>query len=138
MAHLDEAREEARGFLLGAQQDFGDIYDTTPRIIPFCLEALAMDGAPGKAELMQRLSGQGMYIADAMPQSVHMMDLCVQTYTALRAGLDVYLDLLAHGDRDERLAACELLRYGSTQPTCSLPSTVCPTRAARCVRWRKR
>ena len=104
-------REEARGFLLGAQQDFGDICDTTPRIIPFCLEVLAMEGAPGKAELMQHLAGQGMYIAESRVRSVHMMDLCLQTYAALRAGLVVYLDLLARGDRDKRLAVCELLQY---------------------------
>lgn len=104
-------REEARGFLLGAQQDFGDIYDTTPWIIPFCLEVLAMEGAPGKAELMQHLSGQGMYIAESGVHSIHKMNLCLQTYATLRAGLDVFLDLLAHGDRDERLAACELLQY---------------------------
>lgn len=118
----DAVREDARGFLLGAQQDFGDIYDTTPRIIPFCLEVLAMDGAPGKAELMQHLSGQGMYIADTGTRSVHMMDLCLQTYTALRAGLDLYLDLLARGDRDERLAACELLQYMTDDPERLIPA----------------
>jgi hypothetical protein len=107
----DVVREEARGFLLGQGQDFGDIYDTTPRIIPFCLEVLAMDGAPGKSELMIQLSGQGMYIADAEVRSVHMMDLCLQTYEALRDGLNLYLELLTHGDRNEKLAACELLQY---------------------------
>jgi len=114
-------REEVRGFLLGAQQDFGDIYDTTPRIIPFCLEVLAMEGAPGKAELMQQLSGQGMYIAEAGVRSVHMMDLCLRTYAALRAGLDVYLNLLEQGDRDERVAACELLQYLTDDPERLIP-----------------
>ena len=118
----DMVREEARGFLLGAQQDFGDIYDTTPQIIPFCLEVLAMDGAPGKAELMHQLSGQGMYIAESGARSVHMMDLCVQTYAALRNGLDLYLDLLARGDRGERLAACELLQYMSDDPERLIPT----------------
>lgn len=117
----DKVREEARGFLLGAGQDFGDIYDTTPQIILFCLEVLAMDGAPGKAELMHHLSGQGMYIAKSGARSVHMMDLCVQTYAALRTGLDLYLDLLARGDRDERLAACELLQYMSDDPERLIP-----------------
>jgi hypothetical protein len=117
----DKVREEARGFLLGTGQDFGDIYDTTPQIIPFCLEVLAMDGAPGKAELMHHLSGQGMYIAEAGARSVHMMDLCVQTYAALRTGLDLYLDLLAQGDRDERLAVCELLQYMSDDPERLIP-----------------
>ena len=117
----DAVREEARGFLLGAGQDFGDIYDTTPHIIPFCLEVLAMDGAPGKAELMLPLSGQGTYIANTGTQSVHMMDLCVQTYAALRAGLDLYLDFLTHGDRDEKLAACELLQYMADNPELVIP-----------------
>lgn len=118
----DEVREQARGFLLGTGQDFGDIYDTTPLIIPFCLEVLAMDGAPGKAELMRHLSGQAMYIAESGAQSVHMMDLCVQTYAALRAGLDLYLVLLARGDRDERLAACELLQYMSDDSEQLIPT----------------
>ncbi len=104
-------REDVRGFLLGAGQDFGDIYDTTPQIIPFCLEVLAMEGAPGKAELMQQLSGQGRHIAEAGGRSVRKMNLCLRTYASLRAGLDVYLDLLVRGERDERLAACELLQY---------------------------
>ena len=113
----DEAtREEARGFLLGQGQDFGDIYDTTPQIILFCLEVLRMDGAPGKAELMQQLSGQGIYIANSGVRSIYMMDLCLQTYAALQAGLDLYLDLLVEGDRDERLAACELLQYLTDDP----------------------
>jgi hypothetical protein len=107
---------EALGFLLGEGQDFGDIYDTTPHIIPFCLEALALQGAPGKAIILRQLSGQGMYIADAGAHSVHMLDLCVRTYAALRAGLDLYLDLLAHGDQDEKVAACELLQYMTDDP----------------------
>lgn len=119
----DEAeREDARGFLLGAQQDFGDIYDTTPHIIPFCLEVLALEGAPGKAEMMRQLSGQGMYIAEAGVNSVHMMELCVRTYAALRAGLDLYLGLLAGGDREERLAACELLQYMTDDPERLIPA----------------
>jgi hypothetical protein len=106
-----EVREEALGFLLGEGQDFGDIYDTTPQIIPFCLEVLALEGAPGKAGLMQQLSGQGRYITQVGVRSVHKMNLCLQTYAALRAGLGVVLDLLARGELDERLAACELLQY---------------------------
>lgn len=104
-------REEARGFLLGSGQDFGDIYDTTPWIIPFCLEVLALDGAPGKAALMRHLSGQGRYIAEVWARSVHRMDLCLRVYAALRAGLGRYLELLTHENREERLAACELLQY---------------------------
>ena len=118
----DAVRQAARGFLLGEGQDFGDIYDTTPRIIPFCLEVLRADGAPGKAELMQQLSGQGSYIARSETRSVHMMDLCLQTYAALRAGLDLYLDLLERGDRDERLAACELLQYMTDEPERLIPA----------------
>ena len=106
-----DVREEARGFLLGAGQDFGDIYDTTPQIIPFCLEVLAMEGAPGKTELMQQLSGQGRTIAEAGIRSVHKMDLSLQAYAALRTGLGGILDLLVRGEHDERLAACELLQY---------------------------
>jgi hypothetical protein len=114
-------REQARGFLLGSGQDYGDIYDTTPQIIPFCLEVLAMDGAPGKAELMFQLSGQGAYIARAERLSVHMMELCVKSYAALRGGLDIYLEFLAHGDRAEKLAACELLGYMTDDPQLILP-----------------
>jgi hypothetical protein len=115
-------RAAARGFLLGEGQDFGDIYDTTPRIIPFCLEILAKDGGPGKAELMQQLSGQGMYIAEADVHSIHMMDLCLQTYSALRAGLDLYLDLLNTGDHDEKIGACELLQYMTDEPERLIPA----------------
>lgn len=118
----EKVREEARGFLLGSGQDFGEIYETTPQIIPFCLEVLAMDGAPGKAELMHHLSGQGMMIAGAGVRSVHVMDLCVQTYEALRAGLDIVLDLLARGERDERLAACKLLQYMTDDPERLIPT----------------
>lgn len=52
-----------------------------------------------------------MYIAAVEVRSVHRMDLCLRTYAALRAGLDRYLELLTQGDREERLAACELLQY---------------------------
>lgn len=118
----DKVREEALEFLFGAGQHFGDIYETTPQIVPFCLEVLALDGAPGKAELLQHLAGLGMNVVESGARSVHMMDLSVQTYAALRAGLDLYLDLLARGSREERLAACELLQYMSDDPERLIPA----------------
>jgi hypothetical protein len=115
-------RREALGFLLGEGQDFGSIYDTTPHIIPFCLEVLANGDSPGKADLIMHLSGQAGDITVSGTQSVRMMDLCLRTYNALRTGLDIYHDILIHGNRDERSATCELLKCMTGDAARTIPA----------------
>jgi len=106
----DEAvRGEALDFLLGGGQDFGSIYETTPVIIPFILEVLAQEGAPGKAALLRQLAGQGYQIATSGHLPVHEMDLYLRTYRALISKLDLYYDLLTNDLGEVQMAAVELL-----------------------------
>lgn len=65
LASDPEDREAARGFLLGEEQDSGDIYDTTPYIIPFVSELLAHNSTPDKAELLAHLSRVAEHISSS-------------------------------------------------------------------------
>jgi hypothetical protein len=60
-----DVRDEMRGLLLGSGQDFGDIYDTTPHIIPFLFEILESPQGPGKVELLDHLAGVARNIWEA-------------------------------------------------------------------------
>jgi hypothetical protein len=105
-----EVREETRGFLLGSGQDFGDIYDTTPHIIPFLMELLARDDTPERDPLLYHLSGVSEYRLNHEYLSIHMMRLCLQTYDALKAGIPLLLRLLAEAPKEVRRASTELLQ----------------------------
>ena len=106
----DEAvREEALDFLLGGGQDFGSIYETTPVIVPFILEVLAKEGAPGKAALLRQLVGQGHQIATSGHLPIYEMDLYLRTYRAIISKLDLYFALLTNDVGEAQMAAVELL-----------------------------
>ncbi|MBN1200600.1 MAG: HEAT repeat domain-containing protein [Anaerolineae bacterium] len=122
-----ETREYARGFLLGSGQDHGDIYDTTPHIIPFLLELLAREDTPGKEELLLDLSGVAEYIffhRYSKPLSVHMMRLCVQTYEAFKSGIDNLIDLLAHAAKPVQLNCAVLLQYMTDDVETLIPALI--------------
>jgi hypothetical protein len=116
-----EVREEARGFLLGSGQDFGDIYDTTPYIIPFLMELLARDDTPDRDHLLYHLSGVAEYRFNHEYLSIHMMRLCLQTYDALRAGLPLLLHLLTEAPKEVRQASAELLQYMTDEVESLIP-----------------
>ncbi len=116
-----EVREEARGFLLGAQQDFGDIYDTTPYIIPFLIEILAHDDTPGKADLLFHLSGVAEHTFKPEAASIHMMRLCLETYDALKTGLNILTNLLGDHSAAVRLASANLLQYMTDEVEILIP-----------------
>src|SRR5688572_29291074 len=59
----DAVREHARLFLFGGQQDTGDIYDSTPYIIPFIIELLADDSTPERDQLLRGLASNAGQIA---------------------------------------------------------------------------
>jgi len=116
-----EVREGARGFLLGSQQDFGDIYDTTPHIIPFLMELLARDDTPDRDHLLYHLSGVAEYRLNHEYLSIHMMRLCLQTYDALKAGLPLLLRLLGDAPKEVRLASTDLLQYMTDEVESLIP-----------------
>lgn len=112
-------REEWREFLLGGGQDFGDIYDTTPYILPFIFEILRDPDSPGKEELLDHLASVARHVWDAdylsVPEmrlhlSVRKMRLHLKTYDTLKAGLPTLLVLLADNSKAVRLTAIDLLQ----------------------------
>jgi len=106
-----EVREAARGFLLGEGQDFGDIYDTTPYIIPFLIDLLAYNSTPDLAAILAHLSGIAEHIFSSNHLSIHMMRLCLATYDTLKTGLPTLIRLLGDGSTEVRLASADLLQY---------------------------
>jgi len=124
LAQDPQVREEARGFLLGAGQDFGDIYDTTPHIIPFLIELLADEETPGKADLLWHLSGVAEYILYAKHLSIHMMGLCLKTYEALQAGLSILVALLRDGSVEVRMADTYLMAQMTDEAECLIPQFI--------------
>src|SRR6266536_4390705 len=106
-----ELREAARDFLLGGGQDFGDIYDTTPAILPFLFEYLAHPDLPDRVALIYHLSGVAVYRLYARHLSIHMMRLCLQTYDAFKAALPSLFSLLHDELAEVRIAAAHLLQY---------------------------
>ena len=58
-------RQAARDFLLGSGQDDGDIYDTTPHILPFLIPILADPHSPDRAELLARPPSYPILYAEA-------------------------------------------------------------------------
>ena len=112
-----ETREQARDFLLGAQQDFGDIYDTTPHLVPFIIELLANGDTPGKAELLAHLGGVAENIysythsSGSLLGSIHQMRLVLNTYQAFSQGRQIFIRLLNSDDATLRCASAELMQY---------------------------
>jgi hypothetical protein len=116
-----QARQDARDFLLGSGQDFGDIYNTTPYIIPFLVEILASPDAPDKALLLFHLSGVAEHIGYQKSPSIRLLRLRLQTYNAFKAGLDTLIALLADPSQDVRSASAELLGYMTEEVKILIP-----------------
>jgi hypothetical protein len=101
-------REYALGFLLGAQQDFGDIYDTTPLILRFLFEILAAAPLPVKASLLDHLIGQAETMHTS-PRSINDMRNYVATYDLFKAHLPLLQELLYAPEQGIRLGALAIL-----------------------------
>jgi len=117
-------RREAREFLLGGGQDYGDIYDTTPHIIPFLLEILDSPDGPDKDQLLLHLSSvaeHGLYSPRA---SIHKLRLCLQTYDALKAGLGILIALLDDPRIEVRAASTELLASMTDEVESLIPELI--------------
>jgi hypothetical protein len=119
-----EVRQDACDFLLGGGQDFGDIYDTTPHIIPFLFEILDSPDAPGRDELLLHLSGTAEHISYPGRSSVHMLRLRLRTYDAFKAGLGIVIALLDDPSMDVRLASAELLQYLTDEVESLIPELI--------------
>jgi hypothetical protein len=105
----ETVREEARNFLLGGGQDSGDIYETTPHIIPFLIELLTYNQTPDKFGLLFHLAETLENIRYARQPSLHQMRLNLQTYEAFQIRLNILLGLLAEADPATRFACVYLL-----------------------------
>ncbi|MBN1123034.1 MAG: hypothetical protein JXJ17_18300 [Anaerolineae bacterium] len=122
-----ETRELARGFLLGSQQDAGDIYDTTPAIIPFLIELVTQEDTPDREELLRDLSGPLEYIyfqRYTKPLSLHMMQLCLNTYGAYKKGIDSLVDMLANEEKPIQISCIHLLRYMTDEVEYLIPELI--------------
>jgi len=124
LAQEPQVREEARGFLLGSGQDFGDIYDTTPHIIPFLIELLTHAGTPEKADLLWHLSGVTEYVLHSRHLSIHMMRLCLEAYQALQTGLSTLIALLRDETVGVRLASAHVLSQMTDEVECLIPEFI--------------
>lgn len=104
-------RESARGFLLGEGQDYGDIYDTTPHILPFLIAILHDQQSSDRVELLAHISSVAEHVFYPHHISIHMKRLCLATYTAFQAGLPTFSAMLAENSREVRHASIMLLQY---------------------------
>jgi hypothetical protein len=104
-------RQAARDFLLGSGQDDGDIYDTTPHILPFLIPILADPHSPDRAELLAHITSVAEHIHYPCYTSIHMKRLCLATYTALQSGLPTFLTMLAENSHVIRQATTFFLQY---------------------------
>ena len=104
-----EVRQDARDFLLGGGQDYGDIYDTTPYIIPFLFEILNSPDGPDKDKLLSHLAEVAGQISYLSRPSIPMMRLCLRTYDALKAGMGILIALLDDPSVEVRAGDVELL-----------------------------
>ena len=102
----------------------GDIYDTTPHIIPFLIGLLADVGTPGKADLLWHLSGVTEYILRSKHLSVHMMRLCLEAYQAIQAGLSTLVALLRDGSVEVRMASAYLLAQMTDEAEHMIPEFI--------------
>lgn len=119
-----DVRDEAREFLLGGGQDFGDIYDTTHHIIPFIIELLSNFHAPGKADSLDHLSSIARHIWDSENLSVRMMRLHIKTYDSLKRGLQTFVSLLDDDSIAVRLATIDLLQYLTDEVEVLIPEFI--------------
>lgn len=117
-------RESAREFLLGSGQDYGNIYDTTPYIIPFILEILGSDTTQDKADLLDHLAAVAEHIYLYEHPTVEVMRRYLHTYDALKAGLPVVEQLLHHQDPATRIASSGVLQYMTDDATELIPRLV--------------
>lgn len=113
-----QVRNEARADLLGWGQEYGDITDITPHIIPYIFEILSHPDAPGKADLLDHLA-RGIWESEHLP--VRTMRLYVKTYDTLKAGLDILISLLDDTSNAVRLGAIDFLQYLTEEVKVLLP-----------------
>lgn len=106
-----QTRAGARGFLLGSGQDHGDIYDTTPYIVPFVIEVVGADDTPDKEDLLAHLSSIAEHIFSGRDLSVPKMRRYLHTYDGLKAGLPTFRQLLKHPDNAIRIATIDIMQY---------------------------
>ena len=102
----DRVRAEAWDDLFGSVRHQGDIYDSTPFVVPFLIELLADDSVPAKAELLQNFC---YYSPDYSywnpyydPNWTDKDEYSRQTRRAIADGYPVYLRLLEADDLDIR------------------------------------
>lgn len=106
-----DVRQVARGFLLGEGQHRGDVYDTTPHIIPFLITLLADDATPDKILLLTDLSIIAEQAFIVRHPSAVMIRLYVATYDAFRHGLPILTQLLEHESSEIRSGTANLIQY---------------------------
>jgi hypothetical protein len=119
-----EVRQEAREFLLGGGQDIGDIYDTTPHIIPFLFEILDSPDGPDKDLLLYHLSVVADHSLNPARASIHMLRLCLQTHDALKAGLGILIALLDDPTPEVRAADAGLLECMTDEVESLIPELI--------------
>lgn len=121
---VPQARQAALEFLLGGGQDFGDIYDSTPHIIPFLFEILNFPDAFDKEMLLFHLSGVAEHISNSPTASIHMLRLRLQTYEAIKTGMRVVLAILNDPSKEVRLASVDLLGYMTDEVESLIPELI--------------
>jgi hypothetical protein len=110
-----ETRKKARDFLLGPDQNWEYVSDTTSHIIPFILKLLNDPNTPDKDALLSDLSNILEHIWNSHKVSVHQMRRYVKTYDSLIEGKDIFTDLLNDVSIFVRTAAINVLKYLSSE-----------------------
>jgi HEAT repeat protein len=108
-----DVREGGLADLFGSVRHQGDVYDSTPVVVPFLIELLDEASVPAKAELAANVCyyapdyGSWSPYFDAEPYTGS--EYTQQTRRAFEEGLPVYLRLLGHPDGPVRGWAARLL-----------------------------
>ena len=105
------ARQKAREFLIGPDQDWEYVSDTTSHIIPFILELLSDPNTPDKDALLFDLSNILEHIWNSHNASVHQMRRHVDTYNAVAAGMGTLRKLLNTTSASVRASAINVLKH---------------------------
>jgi hypothetical protein len=110
-----DARQKAREFLVGPDQDWEYVSDITSHIIPFILELLNDPNTPDKDALLFDLSNILEHIWNSHKASVHQMRRYVKTYDSLIEGEGIFIDLLNDVSIPVRTSAINVLKYLSSE-----------------------
>lgn len=106
-----DRRDEAWSELFGSVRHQGDMYDSTPVVVPFLVELLDHSEVPGKDEILQ---GVRYWAPDTWSHRLRVRDFegtgfPAQTCRAIAQGLPVYQRLLRHEDSEVRVQAARVL-----------------------------